>query len=112
MRHACMVAGPALALECAVRHLGGSPLVRQDEGHTLFPVEPRHGAAHTPEPPTEQANANIDRTLHGNRDEVKRNLLTGFAKLRDDADCAIQKQRVALATQGGPNGSNPGVGQR
>ena len=66
----------------------------------------------TPEPPTEQANANIDRTLHGNRDEVKRNLLTGFAKLRDDADCAIQKQRVALATQGGPNGFNPGVGQR
>ena len=40
-------------------------------------------------------------------DEVKRNLPTGFAKLR-----SRNEQRVALATQGGPNGSNPGVGQR
>ena len=43
-------------------------------------------------------------------DEVKHNLRTGFTKVRV-AEGAIQKQRVALAWKGGPNGSNPGIGR-
>ena len=66
----------------------------------------------TPETPTEaEVDANIDSILHGDTDEVKHNLRTGFAKLSQGAELAIQKQRAALASKGGPNGSNPGIGQ-
>ena len=76
-----------------------------------FPQWSRVEAPPTPKTPTEaEVDANIDSILHGDMDEVKHNLRTGFPKLRV-AELAIQKQRVALARKGDPNGSNPGIGR-
>ena len=76
-----------------------------------FPQWSRVEAPPTPKTLTEaEVDANIDSILHGDMDEVKHNLRTGFTKVRV-AEGAIQKQRVALAWKGGPNGSNPGIGR-